>query len=953
MTAHSRRAPNAGHGEVIDRETTIPFSFNGRTYEGHPGDTIASALVASGVKVFSRSFKYHRPRGILTASWHDPNLMMQVDGEPNVRAGHRRVAAGMNVKSQDTWPSLRFDAKAMNGKLGRFLAPGFYYKTFIKPQALWPSYEAVLKRFVHAGSVDLTSQRPHSDKRYAHPDVLVAGGGPAGMWAAIAAADAGARVLLVEEEHELGGHWRWRGQGHIGKLAELRREVASKAAIETLPDSVVFGRYDDNWVGVVQRSSSGAETLLKVRPKAMVVAVGLLDRPYVFEGNDLPGVMLGSAASRLINLYGVRPGERAVVFTANGEGDTCVADLKRSGVDVVGTIDARQGDRVARATGRRGELTAVHTENGRVYAADLLVVSSGWTAPTSLLNMGGDVPQYDREAARFFPGSNSGAILATGGIAGDGTEEQQRRHASETGIQAARLAQETSQSWQAAVPTARIVTPSLSAPAEQVDFIEALPREPHPALFRASTHGFVDFSEDVSSKDLHIAVAEGYDSAELAKRYTTATMGPIQGKLETINSVAVIAEANGATIEETGTTVWRPPYAPVTLGALAGRELEPVRRSPLHDWHAEARATFMVAGEWLRPEHYGDAQVEAARVRQAVGIIDVTPLGKLDLRGTDVPRLLEALYVNKWTRLEVGHVRYGAMCSEDGVVFDDGVTGRLGPDSYLMTTTSSGADAVHEWIEMWLQTAHPDWDVYCTPVTGGYTSINCAGPSSRELLSRLTDIPLDSDEFQYMRVRRGVVAGVSDVVVWRIGFTGELSYELHIPAGFGQHVWDALLAAGATLGVGPFGVEAQRILRLEKGHLIVGQDTDGLTKALSAGLGWAVKTDKADFAGLPELRFQIEDGPATELVRLVTEDPSIVPAEASQLIDSHGAIIGRVTSSRMSPSLNRSVCLAQVTAAHAIDGCEMQIVDPTGKHQRAAVSLELCSFDREGERQRA
>jgi len=471
-------------------------------------------------------------------------------------------------------------------------------------------------------------------------------------------------------------------------------------------------------------------------------------------------------------------------------------------------------------------------------------------------------------------------------------------------------------------------------------------------LFLGRTHGFVDFSEDVSSKDLEAAVAEGYDSAELAKRFTTATMGPVQGKLETVNAVAAVARTTGRSIGETGTTTWRPPYAPVTLSALAGQAFEPVRYSPMQPWHEAHGAVPLIAGAWIRPDGYGDPPAEARNVRENVGIIDVTPIGKLDLRGPDVPRLLNLLYVNKWSKLEIGRVRYGVMCAEDGVVFDDGVTGRLGAEHYLMSTTSSGAAAVWEWAENWLQTEHPDWRVHVTPVTTGYASINVAGPKSRRLVERVTEgVDLANEAFPYMHVRTGTIAGVGDSVLWRIGFTGELSYEIHVPAGYGLHVWETLLAAGADLGVAAFGVEAQRILRLEKGHFIVGQDTDGLTRAFSAGLDWAIKLDKDDFAGKPELAWQLAQGVGTKLVGLQPVDPSVVPEEASLIVDGAG-IAGRITSSRMSPTLRRSVCLAQVEARLAEPGTVVTVQLPSGRRIQARVTPQHAHVDPDGGRMR-
>jgi sarcosine oxidase, subunit alpha len=948
-SSESRRLP-VQSGERIDRDSPLRFRFNNRSFTGYRGDTIASALAASGVKVFTRSFKYHRPRGILTAGWLDPNLMVQVGSEPNVRAGHRQLAEGLDVHSQDVWPSLRFDVKSVNTLIGRFLAPGFYYKTFIKPQPLWPAYESVLKRFVHSGSIDIDTPHVQHDKTYAHPDVVVAGGGPAGMAAAVAAARDGARVLLVDEEHELGGHWLWSGPEHLEDLTRLRQEVLSTPGIEVLTDSVVIGRYDDNWLGVIVRGEHGRERLVKVRAKTLVAAPGLVERPYVFEGNDLPGVMLMTGARRLINRYAVKPGDRAVVFTANAHGDAGLQDLRRAGVEVAAVVDARRGDRVVRAVGR-GMLQQVEISTGQLVDADLLVTSIGWTAPTSLLNMAGDRPAYCPEAARFFPSALPDDVLATGGIAGDGDTEQMLRHATATGREAARRAHNVLARLASVSPTLPDDAEPLVAEDAPIEIPE-LPRDRQLELFRSSTHGFVDYSEDVSSKDLVTAVREGYDSAELAKRYTTATMGPLQGKLETINAVAVIAEANATTIADTGTTVWRPPYAPTTLGALAGRELDPVRYSPMHDWHEQHGSRPLVAGAWIRPDHYGDPEAEVRAVRDAVGIIDVTPIGKLHLHGTDVPALLERMYVNKWQKLGVGKVRYGVMCADDGVVMDDGVTGRLEENRYLMSTTSSGAAAVWEWVEELLQTAHPEWDVVCTPVTTSYASINCAGPRSRELLQRLTDVDLSPDAFGYMNVRTGTVAGVSDVVLWRIGFTGELSYELHVPAGYGLHVWETLIRVGADLGIRPVGIEAQRVLRLEKGHLIIGQDTDGLTQAYSAGLGWAVKLDKPDFSGAPELRWQNEAGPESVLVSLQPNDPAVVPPEASQIIGVRSEILGRVTSSRHSPTLGRSICLAQLRSEDAAPGSTVRVLQPDGSVIEATVCADLPHFDPEGERVR-
>ncbi|MCP5029787.1 MAG: FAD-dependent oxidoreductase [Actinomycetia bacterium] len=958
LASNRLRLP-AGSSEVVDRSRPVEFVWDGQRVSGYEGDTITSALVAAGVNVMGRSLKYHRPRGPLTADYWDPNTIVQVDDEPNVRAGHRRIANGMAIDPQNVWPSLDRDIMALNGRLSRFLSAGFYYKTFMRPQRLWPLYERVLARFAPGGVVDPDTPHGHHDKRYAHPDVVVAGGGPAGMAAALAAAEAGARVMLVEHESLLGGHLRWGTADEVAAAADLESDVRA-AGIEVLVDSTVTGRYQDNWLGIVQRSHPVAiERLVKARAKVLVAAPGLIERPYVFAGNDRPGVMLSGAVRRLITMYGVQPGARAVVLTANPEGDAAVDALAGAGVDVARVVDARQGRTVIATRGSgRGvghRVSAVELDDGTVVEADLLVTAAGWTAPTSLLNMAGDRPTYDPSAARFFPGAPPDTVLATGGISGDGSLDELLTHAQSTGRLAAARAGVVSHRLQTL--TARATPVATPEPAWPADGRPPLGRDPHPELFRSSTHGMVDFSEDVSSKDLVSAAVEGYDSVELVKRFTTTTMGPAQGKLETVNTVAVLAEARGESIAEVGTTTWRPPFAPITLGALAGRVFEPTRVSSIQPWHDAHGAVPIVAGQWIRPDHYGDPQAEVGSVRHSVGIIDVTPLGKLDLRGPDVPKLLNLLYTNKWMQLPVGGVRYGMMCAEDGVVLDDGVTGRLADDHYIMTTTSSGAASVWEWAEMWLQTERPDWRVHVTPVTTAYTSINVAGPRARDLVGRVVDdVDLSPDSFAYMQVRTGTVAGVTRSFMWRIGFTGELSFELHVPAGHGLHVWEALLEGGADLGVRPFGLEAQRIMRLEKGHFIVGQDTDGLTKAPNTGMTGLIRTDKDDFAGKPEIEWALSPDAGQKaplVVAIQTTNPTIVPPEASQIVrPGTNEILGRITSSRFSPTLGRSVCLGQVAPEVAAPGSVLIVQLIGGDRVPARVMEHHAHLDPEGVRLR-
>ena len=928
--------------EVIERNRPISFKWNGTAYSGFTGDTITSALAASGVRVFSRSFKYHRPRGLLTASFHDPGCIVQIGDEPNVRASHRELAAGMDVRAQNAWPSLRFDLAATNQAIGRFLGPGFYYKTFMRPRALWPAYERVLQQFAPGGRVSPATERGKYDKRYAHPDVLVAGGGPAGMAAALSAADAGASVILVDEEYELGGHLRYGGPAELDLMRELTRAVHSRASIEVLVNSAVTGRYDDNWVAVLQRGLPHVtERLVKARAKVLVVAPGLLERPYVFEGNDLPGVMLSTAARRLINLYAVKPGKRAVVFTANDEGLAAAADLDRVGVRLLAVVDARAGGELVRAKGA-GELNSVEFAGGLRYECDLLVTAVGWTAPTLLVNMSGDRPHYHEISARFVPGGNLPPnVLATGGLVGDGPLPTIVEHGRAVGAVAAARAGDVSD-WR-------------RPPASRYDPPDPVGLEPapHPSLFQARTHGVVDYSEDVSSKDLVSAVKEGYDSVELLKRYTTATMGPTQGKLETVNTVAVLAQATGRSMGETGTTVWRPPHVPISLGALAGRILEPTRYSPIQPWHELHGATPIIAGQWIRPEHYGSAESEVRNVRENVGLIDVTPLGKLDMRGPDVPKLLSFLYVNKWSKLEVGAARYGVMCAEDGVVLDDGVTGHLGPDHYFTSTTSSGATAVHEWIESWLQTAFAalagpgnfDDERLCEhqhrrsevtrapapssgrdrPVARGLC-LHAGEDRADRWCSELPDVAdrihgraqlRDTRACRLRVVRVGATHG-------RWGGSGSRSLRSRGPA-------DHAAREGAFHRRSGYRCPHSGLLR--RSGLAREARQGRLCRQAGARLGGRPRTRAA-------ARWPAADG------------PQLVPPEASQIISGRGTIEGRITSSRFSPTLDRAVCLGFVSAQLAAPGTEVTVRLPDGRRVLARVTAQPAHFDPEGSRLR-
>lgn len=909
--------------EVINRTSTLTFTFNGKSITAHPGDTIASALAANGVQVISRSFKYHRPRGLLCCAGHCPNCLVQIGPEMNVRACMTPAEEGLQVETQNAWPSLENDIMSLT-QLGDELLPvGFYYKTFIRPKALWPVYEKVLRNAAGLGKLDVDAPPEDYDKEYLHGDVAVVGGGPAGMAAAVAAAEQGARVLLFDENPVLGGHQRFvRERG--AEIENLRSKIENLENIQVFTGTTVLGWWEENWMPAVQ-----GNRLFKIRAGAVVFATGAYEQPLVFENNDLPGIMLGSAVQRLINLYGVLPGKRAVVITANEDGWNVAQDLRAAGAAVT-VVDERETDRtpfarytVQAARGkkvvREAVIMPVNGGETKTLPCDLLVISVGWTPANGLLVQAGGQVKYDEARHEFLPVSLPEGIFAAGRVNGTHDLAAQVTEGTRAGLGAASFAGygDTAEAGENAREAGRM-------------------NEPVRTSARVITPGegkqFICFCEDVTQKDLKTAIAEGYNSVELLKRYSTISMGPCQGKMCSANTVHLCARENGWTVAETGTTTARPPMTPVKLGALAGQNMEPVRYSPVHEWHGHAergarKAKMLVAGLWLRPEHYGDPVAEVKAVRERVGVIDVSSLGKLKMTGPGVPNLLDKLYVNKWQNLGVGRVRYGVMCNDEGVVTDDGVTGRLGEFEWLTTTTSSGASGVYEYIQWWVQSGWGD-GVHVTNVTEDFAAFNLAGPRSRDVLAKVAGVSTDGDvsneAFPYMHVRQMEVAGVM-CNVFRIGFTGELSYEIHVPAGYGLHVWETLMDAGAEFGILPFGLEAQRVLRLEKGHIIVGQDTDALTDPISADMAGLVKHDKPNFLGNRPLARIAKNGPKQKLVGFKMVQAGVVPEEGLQIVrpkDGQNAnthyqnleIIGWVTSCRFSPTLNEVIGLCWLPA---------------------------------------
>jgi sarcosine oxidase, subunit alpha len=908
--------------QLVDRGRPIVFEYNNRRIEAWDGDTIASAMLASGVDVFSRSFKYHRPRGLLCCEGHCPNCMMGVDGSPNVRACTEPARAGMKVIHQNAWPSPEFDVLATTGAFDFMMPVGFYYKTFFKPRFMWPQYERVIRQIAGLGRIDPSRVPPYEyDKQHLRTDVAVVGAGPAGLSAALAAAEAGVQVALVDENPFLGGHYRFQSatSREFGEAQDLETRVRARPNIRILSNATAFGFYEGGMLGIFQGRRE-----IRLRTKRLVLASGLIERPVVFGNNDLPGVMLGRAVQRLIHLHGVRPGSRAVVVGSNSRSMRVAADLAAAGVEIAAYADRRaQIDETADARSLRDRRVTMipgvtslsargssHVERVSVGSragtpqqidCDLLVLATGGDPAIQLLQQAGARGRYDTDRHAFLADVTDPHHFVAGDANGVHGPDDLVPDGRRAGLAAAQ---------------------SLSAPTgstEATQFRET--RSPFamnvPQILDADGGGkrFVCVCEDVTEKDVCDAVAEGFDNIETLKRYSTVSMGPCQGKMCQMAAIAICAHQTSRTIEETGTTTARPPYNPITLGVLAGRNHHPYKIIPTHSRHLATNARVISLGDWLRPEVYTTPAEECRAVHERVGLIDVSTLGCLDVRGPDVAKLLDRVYINGWSNLKVGRTRYGVMCDDAGIIFDDGTCARLAEEQYYLTATTSGADTVYQWLQFWL--AESPWDVCVTNVTSGYGAVNLAGPRARDVLGKVTAINLDSAAFPYLGCAQGVVAGVPSIL-FRIGFVGELGYEIHFPAEYGDHMWDALMEAGKDFGISPFGVESQRILRLEKQHIIVTQDTDALSNPLEANLSWAVKFDKPDFVGKRALLAVRQAGLRNQLVGFVATGGR-VPDEGAQVME-NGRSVGRVTSARLSPYLNQIIGLAWVPLARAKEG---------------------------------
>ncbi len=972
------------------------FSFDGKDYAGLEGDTLASALLANGVHLMGRSFKYHRPRGPISAGAEEPNALVGVRRDagrvtPNVRATVQELYDGLDAVSQNRWPSLDFDVGALNDLGSPLFSAGFYYKTFMWPRAAWKRlYEPVIRA---AAGLGTAPREPDPDRyavRHAHCDVLVVGAGAAGLAAALTAAEAGARVILADEQPQAGGALRHEagaaidGQAGWAWAASAAARLRAMDNVRLLTRTTAFGYYAQNFVGLVERVSEhlpaplpdlARERLWKVRAGRVVLATGAIERHMVFPGNDRPGVMLASAARTYLNHYGVAVGRRVGVYTACDSAYHAALDLKRAGVDIAVIADQRDnpegpavdearalgievhpGRVVTRAAGgKRVSSISIEPKAGgaaRSIRVDALITSAGWTPSLHLYSQSRGRVTFDAGARRFLPGEAAQDCVCVGSCNGTDDLDDALAEAFAAGAAAARAAG---------------AKPGKAATRPRADAGESMAGG---MLGDMGTAGgkkaFVDFQNDVTAKDIRQAVREGMRSIEHVKRFTTNGMATDQGKTSNLHGLAIAAEALGRPVPEVGLTTFRPPYTPVTFGAIVGQArgglFDPTRRTAIHPWAEAHGAVFEDVGQWKRAWYFprpGEDMAaavdrECLTVRQAAGIFDASTLGKIEVVGPDAAEFLELLYTNPWKKLEPGRCRYGVMLREDGFIYDDGVVGRLAEDRFHVTTTTGGAARVLHHMEDYLQTEFPKLKVYLTSVSEQWAVIAVQGPQSRKIVAPLVeDIDVSDAAMPHMSVREGRVCGVP-ARLFRMSFTGERGYEINVPADYGQAVWEAVWAEGQKHGACAYGTEAMHVLRAEKGYIIVGQDTDGTVTPHDAGLSWAIGKAKADFVGKRGLmRPDLAADGRRQLVGLLSRDGRTVLEEGAQIVETpNGAIpmkmIGHVTSSYRSENCGRPIALALVESGRERMGQTLHVPMPDG-----AIEVEVTGtvfLDEKGER---
>ena len=958
-------------GSRIDRDQPLLFQFEGQSYQGLKGDTLASALAGSNRYLLSRSFKYHRPRGPLSMAGQDANTLVQLPQEPNVAADTRMIHEGMAVTGQNYRKSLDHDRDMALGKLSKFMPVGFYYRSFYKPRGAWKYWEPLIRKKAGLGEYALEARAGYHDKAYLFSDVVVVGSGPAGLKAALTAADGGARVLLVEQEPELGGALSYARFEREASHAEVLRkaliaDLLHHDNIHVMQEATCNGWFTDNYLPVIQ-----GQRMYKVRARECILATGAFDQPVIFRNNDLPGVMLASAAQRLMRHYAVKPGRRAVVLTGNDDGYLAALDLVEQGVEVAGVVDMRpapEAPELATALEQQGiALYRAHTvfeahhdkhlhrvcgvelrpivAPGEVAAAttslecDLLCMTAGYMPAYQLACQAGARLAYDDDRAAFSLSQLPAHLHMAGSANGYHALDQVLADGAAAAARALEgLGRDAPQA------------PAPGEPTRCVNF--PWPIFPHP-----KGKEFVDFDEDLQIRDIVNATRHGYRDIQLVKRFSTVGMGPSQGRHSALPTARLVAKATQRSVSETGVTTARPPFAAETLAHLAGRRFDPFRVSAIHQRHVELGAKMMPAGDWQRPAFYPLAdgtlerrrcmQSEAQHVRSAVGMIDVSTLGGIELRGPDAAEFVNRIYTFGFLKQPVGRTRYAVMTSEQGVVIDDGVSCRLSDEHFYVTATTSGVARVFQTMLQW--NARWQLDVDIANVTSAYAAVNVAGPLARQVMEKVCrDVDLSPEAFPYLALRTGHL-GEAPARLLRVGFVGELGYEIHVPSRYGEYLWDTLMEAGAAQGLRPFGVEAQRLLRLEKAHVIIGQDTDGMSHPEEINMGWAVNRNKPFFVGRRAVDILKAQPARRRLVGFTLPASSPQPKEGHLVIAGED-IVGNVTSCDYSPTLDAIIGLAYAAPEAASPGSQITLRVDQGQSVTAKV-VALPFYDANNTRQ--
>jgi sarcosine oxidase, subunit alpha len=997
----------ASEGRLTNRDKAVRFTFNGKQMRGYEGDTLASALLANDQMLVGRSFKYHRPRGIVAAGPEEPNALVNlgVEGkfEPNQRATTTELFEGLLARSQNHWPSLEFDVGAINASLSRFMPAGFYYKTFIHPRPLWKHvYEPFIRQAAGLGQAPKGRDQDTYEHFYAFCDVLVIGGGIAGLQAATAAARSGARVLVFEQTAHWGGRAPVDGGTVYGRpvdkvVDEMVAALADMPNVTMRTRMMGAGVYDHGYVLGYERLTDHApeldgprHRLWRIRAGHVITATGAIERPLSFAGNDVPGVMLASAVRDYVVNYGVSAGDRTIVVTNNDDAYRTAIALSDAGLSVPAILDARvlpvdsplmaqakdkgirvlMGHGVAKVSGTKrvtGVAVCAQAGEGAVLEeipCDTVAMSGGWSPVVHLWSHCGGKLLWDSDFAMFRPDVDKPPTGA------DGTGFVSPAGAANGHFGLIEILGDAHAMGRSAARACGFEPGKGNAP--QADTVEEAPMAPVWLMPQGAgkalrSKAWLDYQNDVKVSDVQLAAQEGFESVEHAKRYTTLGMATDQGKLSNINGLAILSDALDQPIPQTGTTTFRPPYTPISMGAIGGEArgdvFQPIRRTPMHDWHDENGADWEPVGQWRRPYAYvragesvHDAVMRETRnVRENLGLLDASTLGKIIVKGPDAGKFLDMLYTNMMSTLKPGKCRYGLMCGENGFLIDDGVVARIDEDTFLCHTTTGGAEHIHGHMEEWLQTEWWDWQVYVANVTEQYAQVAVVGPKARAALEALGGMDVSKDGLGFMEWADGTLGGF-EARVYRISFSGELSYEIAVRASEGQAFWDALMAVGANLGVMPYGTEALHILRAEKGFIMIGDETDGTIIPQDLGLHWAISKKKEDFLGKrAHTRSHMADPERWQLVGLETLDGSVLPDGAYATAEGENAngqrnVQGRVTSSYHSPNLDKGIAMGLVLHGPDRMGETLEFPGTDGKTFQARI-VSPVFYDPDGEKQ--